>query len=809
MASAVGSIAATAPAAAAAAAAIPHTTGGAAVWTAPSPPFLTPRGQSLLTNETSTSSTSIFHQLPRPVASYATNRFVRPARGHSSPASSMHSRASLGSVSSLARASVPSPLTMVRSRSQGAAYPIRTSFQPAGGRPDPPPESFRALRQDITSLKAEKERLQERLAQAEVDTQLAIAGSTERCFTCAAMKAEKETLRKQLAVCSQEVAHLRAYVAKLKASPGATPAGTIPAVPPPTGPTPPGAPPASAQPVLIPKLRPRKAAPSESSYDVEAADIAWSEEDAEDLEKSLATSRSRVSGGLSDPGEPVTRMRLPQKAARRPSHQPLETLDAFVEETKLPFTSSSSFDPQAGDDLSVVAAHSPTSQGFSESGELIRVRLPQKAPKRPSRQPSESSDTLVVETKLPLTSSSMYEYPQQSFLSVDSSPRNEGSRVRLPQKAVRRANTDPSEPPQELAIETRLPHTNSAASCRSEMDKPSPSRQRRMVVLMEDNVDHQDSVFQPDNVIQVPHLPESPQRGILRQPSSNPSLNWQEAYQALRAQWEEDQELLHRLQTELEELQAVKPPAPTPGPGAGATAVLSPRPGGPAVPPGAGPVAPSPVGWEAGKDAVIAQLQRHIAQWRESHGQLARHFEALRAQNKALALQRSGAHSSGQEPPGLEWQKGDGSHSLRQQSSMLAKPGGKEVIFGMLGIGVADGMAYGSKLQYRMDYGEARIVDTWAPAKECGVQPGDVVTAINGFPVNNLNDLRLCLLFKPVELTLRRKGERFTVAVTPEAAGPERAPGTRYRRHVVSPESPAKGRPGRSPSKTPQPSANL
>eukprot|EP00668_Euglena_longa_P015018 GGOE01019065.1.p1 GENE.GGOE01019065.1~~GGOE01019065.1.p1 ORF type:complete len:919 (+),score=193.14 GGOE01019065.1:396-2759(+) len=755
------------------------------VRSAPTSTFPTPRGQHLIGTETSTSSTTIFQQPPRPVVSYTAARTVRPARGYSSPASLVHSRTSVVAGSSLPRASIPSPSSTVRSRSQGAqpVYPVRSKFQsPDSASPDATAEVIRVLRQDVASLKAEKERLQELLAQAEVDKQLAIAGSTERCFTCSTMKAEKEALAKKLADASEQVTQLQEQITLLKR------------------------PPAVRKPQL--QVRPRKAAPVEASEEAEAeaADAAWSEEEAEDLEKSMATTHSRASGGLSDQGE--LRMPLPQKAARSPSHRPFDGMDIFVVETKLPFTTSSSYDsPQQAESPTMAAALSPTSQGFSEPGELTRVRLPQKAARRPSRQPSESSDTLVVETKLPYTSSLTYDGPlnqQQSFLSVDSSPRNEGPRVRmLPQKAARRSNLEPDEPIRDLAIETRLPHTSSSTSCRSDMDKPSPTRQRRSVVRMEDNVDHQDSVFLPDNIIQVPQLPESMEHEVQQQTSSNPSLTWEEAYHSLRAQWEEDQQALQRLQ---EELQAT---ATRPDTTVADNATL-PQPavvGAPNVP-------ASPLGWDGGKDAVIAQLQRHIGQWRESHGQLARHFEALRAQNKSLTLQLSGSHSTGKEPPGLEWQKGDGSMSMsmrRQYSSGSPRSGGKEVIFGMLGIGVADGMAYGSKLQYRMDYGEARIVDSWAPAKDSGVLAGDVVTAVNGFPVHSLNDLRLCLLFKPVELTLRRQGEKFTVAVTPEAAGPERAPGTRYRRPVVSPDSPGsvKGKPGRlSPSKS-QASGNL
>lgn len=217
---------------------------------------------------------------------------------------------------------------------------------------------------------------------------------------------------------------------------------------------------------------------------------------------------------------------------------------------------------------------------------------------------------------------------------------------------------------------------------------------------------------------------------------------------------------------------------------------------------------------ETEKDQAIAQLQKHLNQWRESHAQLSSHFATLKKQCQEMHAQQQQqqqyfpspnspgsspfrrAHSTGQEPAALEWESKATSPTVRPDASFRRtdsahRNSAKEVLFGILGILVSDGMRYGSGYRYRLDYGEARIVDAWTPATDSGVVSGDVITAVNGFPVNNLNDLRLCLLFKPVELTIKRRTETLTLLVTPGQAGPEHQPGTHHFRAKPRLPSPA------------------
>ena len=105
-----------------------------------------------------------------------------------------------------------------------------------------------------------------------------------------------------------------------------------------------------------------------------------------------------------------------------------------------------------------------------------------------------------------------------------------------------------------------------------------------------------------------------------------------------------------------------------------------------------------------------------------------------------ISLEQAGASESsktgidapqldGPEPQGLEWEKSDSFRagsakgSFRTLSAQNALPGikaMKESIFGMLGIGVTDGLQYGSDLQYRLDYGEARVVEVCCGVVCCG-----------------------------------------------------------------------------------------
>ena len=80
-----------------------------------------------------------------------------------------------------------------------------------------------------------------------------------------------------------------------------------------------------------------------------------------------------------------------------------------------------------------------------------------------------------------------------------------------------------------------------------------------------------------------------------------------------------------------------------------------------------------------------------------------------------------------------------------------------------------------------------------------------MIVAVNGFPVASLHDLRRCLIFKPVELTVTRTGQEMTICVTPEQAGPQHQPGQLlYRRTVQNNQLavPTVGRTGNARSRS-------
>jgi len=68
--------------------------------------------------------------------------------------------------------------------------------------------------------------------------------------------------------------------------------------------------------------------------------------------------------------------------------------------------------------------------------------------------------------------------------------------------------------------------------------------------------------------------------------------------------------------------------------------------------------------------------------------------------------------------------------------------------------------------QAKLDHGMV-VQDADGPAAHAGVQPGDVLLAVNGKPVNSLDDVRGVLKGKPknVALLIERDGERIFVPV--------------------------------------------
>ncbi len=70
----------------------------------------------------------------------------------------------------------------------------------------------------------------------------------------------------------------------------------------------------------------------------------------------------------------------------------------------------------------------------------------------------------------------------------------------------------------------------------------------------------------------------------------------------------------------------------------------------------------------------------------------------------------------------------------------------------------------------------AREVVAGSPAAEVGIQPGDTIISIAGYPVESVGDARQQIyshLGQPVSLVLRRDGQEITVSATPRLHPPE------------------------------------
>ena len=91
------------------------------------------------------------------------------------------------------------------------------------------------------------------------------------------------------------------------------------------------------------------------------------------------------------------------------------------------------------------------------------------------------------------------------------------------------------------------------------------------------------------------------------------------------------------------------------------------------------------------------------------------------------------------------------------------------------------------------------MVEAWGAASQAGVQPGDGIVAVNGFPVTSLADMRSCLVFKPVELSIKRNDKIIDVLVSPQVPPDPRTPPSA----LQCPEYPS-GRPGTQPVPSPQ-----